>query len=208
MNSKKKWIIAICSLGVVALSAVIALVAVIAAFNATGDSAFTITYSAKNVNAAITAEYARVADTTDVSTIQYTKLEVTGTTDTTMTFSASDDTEEVTKSFKATATGIGKTEYIYIHYTIANTDTTGETTFKLTCDTAITTNKNLEIKYASTNTADTVWGDSIADLGIDSVTYSEDGSTTQHVWVRIAIANKTEGAQFDGAFKFNLVVNE
>ena len=77
MNSKKKFIIAMCSLGVVALSAVIALVAVIAAFNAsTTDGGFKITYSAKNVKATIAAEYKVMSDSEDTDAT-YTAIKTT-----------------------------------------------------------------------------------------------------------------------------------
>lgn len=198
MNSKKKFIIAICSLGVVALSAIVALVAVIAAFNAsTTDGGFNITYSAKNVKATVSAEY-------KVGANEYTAIKTTEDANQ-IVFTGSETDATVSKSFKAIdSISLGKNEYVYIHYTITNTDTTDGTTFSVTSSTDITTNTNLTVEYATSEEA-TQWKTSLAEVAnVASVA----NGTPLNVYVRISVTTKTQSATFDGKFNFTLAINE
>ena len=198
VNSKKKFVIAICSLGVVALSAVIALVAVIAAFNAkTTDGGFQVSYIAKNVEATIAAEY-------KVGSGAYTAIKTTDDANM-ITFTGAETDATVTKSFKAVEDiSLGKDDYMYIHYTITNTDTDGGTTFSVTSNSEVTTNTNLTIEYATSENSDT-WKTTLAEVAdVASVA----NGTPLNIYVRISVTTKTQSAAFDGEFNFTLAINE
>ena len=203
MNSKKKFIIALSTLGVVALGAIVALIAVIAAFNATTEGAFNVSYTAKNVQATVAAEYKVGA-----GTMQAIKASDGANV---ITFSNADEDEAVTKSFKSVpetedeAITIGKDEYMYIHYTITNTDTTGATSFKVAAQSTLATNaENLTVVYANSENAET-WEADLSDVvGTDSV----ENGTPLNIWVRISVTTKTKNASLTGNINFTLTVNE
>ena len=209
MNSKKKFIVAICSLGVVALGAIIALIAVIAAFNATTTGGFKITYSAKNVKATVAASYKVMPRTTDTpQDYSYTVIksgEGDSATDL-ITFSDDDTDSEITKSFNSVGSiALDKDEYMYIHYVITNTDTdtTNGPAFNVIADTEIT-KSNMTVEYASSE-GSTSWATSVD--GLIPAAGVKPGESID-IYVRIGVETLTSGASFDGSFNFQLVIVE
>ena len=153
MKAKKRYVIGFW----VAISLVVVLaigmVAVVAAFNATAESGFQITYSAgANVNAEITAKY-KVG-----SAAEQTVTTADGTNK--IVFDTSDTAETVTKSFNK-VTGVSMTrddDAVLITYTIANKDT--ENAVKLMASANTTTSTNLKFEYSIDNTT---WKENIND---------------------------------------------
>ena len=205
MSTKKKFIIAICAVGVVAISAIATLIAVLAAFNAkTTGGGFVISYSAKNVHATIAAEY-KIDDNNDETTENYTTIKTTDSEDL-ITFTGTEEDEEVTKSFnKIDDIKLGKNDTMYIHYTITNTDDSAlATTFSVTSAAAVTSD-NLTIEYSTSLEEGAEWKATLAEVA--DVASVENG-TPLNLYVRIYVTTKTKSATFDGSFNFTLTVNE
>lgn len=144
MTTKKKAIIALSAVGVLAVGVIVALVAVIAAFTANTTGNFTVTYTAINVKATVTAGYyVNEAEGTDVSAglspsdINFTTIQTTDNLDA-MVFDGSEEGETTTKAFK----NVGEVNIeeprgdqysaIYLHYTIRNDSTTNNMTMQIT----------------------------------------------------------------------------
>jgi len=198
VSTKKKFIIAICSVSVIAITLLASLIAVVASFNAkTVDGGFKVSYTAKNVHATIAAEY-------KIGSGSYNPIK-TSTGDDAIVFTGDETEENIEKSF-ATIDNvtIGKDDVVILHYTITNTDATSATSFKVVSSSNITTDTNVTVGYATSESAST-WEDSLADIAdVDSVAYG----TPLDLYVRIAVATKTKDATFNGQFNFELIVND
>lgn len=193
MSTKKKFIIALCAVSVVAVTLLASLIAVVASFNAkTTAGGFKVSYTAKNVNATIAAEYTKNDEAaTAIKTTEGENL---------ITFSNEDIDEEVTKSFAETDLTIGKDDVIVLHYTITNTATDGST-FRVVSHSSITTETNVNVKYSSNGST---WVDAITGLDeADSVAVG----TPLNLYIQISVATKTQPATFNGQFNFELIVN-
>lgn len=194
MSPKKKYILALSALGIVAVALIVAIVSVLAAFNATATNGIQVSYTAKNINATVTAGYATSTATT-VPTSGYTTITSGGATS--ITFSSADADETVTKSFDDIGeVTLTQDDYLYIKYTIQNTGTTSnsEAYILVTVTTSFTTNENLTIEYSNGGTS---WSTS---LGNQYVALG----TTADIYIRITVTTKTESATLDGSFNFNL----
>ncbi len=195
MSTKKKFIIALCAVSVVAVTLLASLIAVVATFNAkTTAGGFKVSYTAKNVHATIAAEYTKNSES---------PVTIKSGSDNLITFTGTEVEEEVTKSFDETNLTIGKDDVIVLHYTITNTDSTGATTFKVVSNstTAVSNSNNMTVKYSDDNAT---WVDSIGDLAdADSVAYG----TPLNLYIQISVATKTQSATFEGQFNFELIVN-
>lgn len=198
MKTKKKFIVALCSVSAVAVALLASLIIVFASFKTgTTDGGFDISYTAKNIKATIAAEY-QINDATP-TTIQTTdNLDL-------ITFTGDEEDEELTKSFKAVNNiTIGKNDYVLIHYTITNTDSTNAITFSVTGTSTITTEQNVKVEFATDKNAAT-WEDNILDIAdVDSVEYGN----PLELYVKISVDTKTQNASFKGAFNFSLDIND
>jgi len=197
VSTKKKFIIALCSVSVIAITLLASLIAVVASFNAkTVDGGFKVSYTAKNVHATISAEY-KINDE-DYNTIQ------TSDEANFITFTGEEEEDEVTKSFKTVDNvEIGKDDVVILHYTITNTDNSAATTFRVVSNSTITTSNNVTVGYATSEDAAT-WEDSLSDIAdVASVAYG----TPLDLYVKISVTQKTKDAIFDGKFNFELIVN-
>ena len=198
MSTKKKFIIALCAVSVVAVTLLASLIAVVASFNAkTTAGGFKVTYTAKNVHATISAEY-------KIGSGSYNPIKESTGADA-IVFTGSETNETVEKSF-ATINNvtIGKNDVVILHYTITNTDTSGNTTFKVVSNSNITADTNVTVGYATSESAST-WEDSLADIA-DVNTVTSDAPL--NLYIRIAVATKTQDATFDGQFNFELIIND
>ena len=195
MGTKKKFIIALISVSIIAVTLLASLIAVVASFNAkTTAGGFKVSYTAKNVQATIAAEY-------KVGNGSYTTIQTTDNLDM-MTFSGSETAETTEKSFKALDNiTLGNGESMYIHYIITNTD--ANSTFRVVSTSTITTSTNLTIAYATSESA-TTWEDSLSDIAdVSSVVYG----TPLNLYVKISINSATQDATFEGSFNFELIIN-
>ena len=194
MKSKKRYVVAFWIAASMVVILAVAMVAVMAAFNATANGGFNISYTAINVNASVTAKYKK---TTTVGSGSYTTIKTSDDQDT-MTFVAgekgSGGSTSVTKNFKTTNVTMEKGKALIIHYQIKNTASTSDAANEA-FSVAITDNfktlassNNLTVKYCTTeSTTDTAWKTSLAELGISSVS---DGATV-NIYVKVTITDET-----------------
>jgi hypothetical protein len=198
VGTKKKFIIALISVSIIAVTLLASLIAVVASFNAkTTAGGFKVSYTAKNVRATIAAEY-------KIGSGQYNTIQTTDNADL-ITFDGSETAETTEKSFKSLdSITLGQGESMYIHYTITNIDDSATpTTFRVVSTSTITTSTNLTIEYATSEGA-TTWEDSLSDIAdVASVTYG----TPLNLYVKISITTATQDATFEGSFNFELISN-
>ena len=194
MKAKKRYVIGFWIATSLVVALAIAMVAVIAAFNATGTSGFNISYTAINVNAEITAEY----KVNSVGSGSYTTIQTSDNANKmTFTSSESGDTTNhaVTKAFKTIDVSMVKDKDFIIHYCIKNTSSTTDSAneqFSVT----ITDNfkslaeaHNLTVKYCTTeSTTSSDWKANLSDLALSSVA---DGATI-NIYVKVSITDSTK----------------
>ncbi|MBQ3047732.1 MAG: hypothetical protein IJD48_01810 [Clostridia bacterium] len=196
MTQKKKITMAVVALVAVLLIAVTSVVLILAALNATVSSNITISYTAYNVDASITASY-QVSDGA-VETI-YVDAEKT---ESTLVFETTDETG-VTKAFQPSGSiEIGPEDVVVVHYVITNTDDTGVTDFSVSLEENV---ESINMKYEYCVTTDTASELTYSDTWTD-VEAVENG-TPLHVYVRVSILEDTQNATFDGTFNFTLTSN-
>lgn len=204
MKTNKKLVISFSIIIGVLIGVVVSLAAVLASFQGTSEGGFEISYSAKNVNAKITAAYKQVDSTTynyATNAGTYTTIQSAANGDF-IEFTAADTNASVTKNFKKVQNiAMAKNDYIFINYTIQNTDSAATpTNFTVSVNTNFTTSENLKIEYAATENA-TTWSNNITDV-INETTVSN--AAPLNLFVRISIETKTQQASFNGTFNFTL----
>ena len=208
MKTNKKLVISFSIIIGVLIGVVVSLAAVLASFQGSSEGGFEISYSAKNVNAKVTAAYKQVDSTTYDSATNpgaYTTIKSAADGDY-IEFNSSDTNASVTKNFKKVESiAMSKNDYIFINYTIQNTDASANpTSFKVGVNTNFTTSENLKIEYAATENA-TSWSNNITDV-INETTVTT--AAPLNLFVRISIDTKTQPASFNGSFNFTLSVIE
>ncbi len=220
MSTKKKIVIAICTMALVIVALVASLIGVIASFNATTSAGgFKISYTAKNVHATIKAEY-KVGTASESPA--YTTIKTTDGASI-MTFTGDETAETTTKSFDSINNiTMDKDDIMIIHYQITNTDTSRNTSFKVVLNSNITSNSNLSIQYTNNSEAVPDGGTQAVDDWYDSFNeintavggssgngyYNEvSGGSTVNLYIKIEIESKTQDATFDGSFNFELIIN-
>ena len=195
MNTKKKFIVALSSLGIVTVGVLVSLVAVLAAFTTNSLSGFQVSYTAVNVQAKISGTYALNGATAETITANEGAAQF-------IEFTYDDAEGTVTKNFDAIEdlTLAKENGSVVLHYTIENTAEDGST-FAV----AVTQNgtpSNLKVEYSKDN-AD--WSTDIATIQAASVA----ADAAHEVYVRITIVNNTQNASWENAgLNFKLTVNE
>jgi len=197
MTQKKKMTLAIVALVAVLLIAVTSVVLIMAALNATVKSNITISYTAYNVDASVEATY-QVSGQEAVTI--YTDAEKT---DSVLEFATS-EASGIEKSFQPTEEiKIEAEDTVVIHYIIKNTDTTGNTDFKVSLNETVNQSENIKYEYCITTdaTGELTYVDEWTD--VEAVAYNQ----PLHVFVRVSILEDTQNAKFDGSFSFKLEIN-
>ena len=194
MKSKKRWMIGFWVAASLVVVMAVAMVAVMAAFTATAQGGFEISYTAgANVQATITSTYQ--VGSGEVKTV--TTADATNK----LVFNTGDSDEYVEKTFnKMTGITMQKDDAVVITYTIKNDSTTAPV--KLTASSSISASNNLTIKYSKDNST---WKDSINDSAvIPSSGLSIAKEATQNIYIKITVTTKTADSNFNGDFNFNL----
>ena len=193
MNTKKKFIVALSSLGIVTVGVLVSLVAVLAAFTTNSLSGFQVSYTAVNVQAKISGTYALNGG--EAQTIKAGAANF-------IEFTYNDAEGTVTKNFDAIEElKLAKENgSVVLHYTIQNT-ATDNSKFAVEV-TQNGTPSNLKVEY-STDNAD--WSTDIATIQAASVA----ADAAHEVYVRITIANNTQNASWENAgLNFKLTIND
>lgn len=203
MKTNKKLVISFSIIIGVLIGVVVSLAAVLASFQGSSEGGFEISYSAKNVNAKVTAAYKQVDSTTynfATNAGAYTTIQ-SAANGNYIEFNSSDTNASVTKNFKKVENiAMSKNDYIFINYTIQNTDAAATpTNIKVSVNTNFTS-ENLVIEYAASENA-TTWSSNITDV-INETTVTT--AAPLNLFVRIAIETKTQPASFNGSFNFTL----
>lgn len=184
MSKQKKTIIALSSVCSVVAIALITVVSVWAATSQTVTSTLTITYSAKNVSATVTAEYKLEGDTT------YTTLGSTS-------FLPKDASG--TKSLqKDDALALTDTKsYAIFKYTFTND---GDNSFKVALNETEVTKSNVTVTFASADVTD-------EPASITGTTFAEAtvaGHATIYAYVKVAVTDLASSANYTGTLNWVL----
>ena len=225
MTAKKKFIIAISSLASVAIAGVIALVVVIASFNAnvTGGG-FTINFTAYDIDATVTAGYYIGSRNTNDGLIQevynatYTTIQTTDNEDV-MTFVGDNNSE--TKAFKTTNLNLGRDKALYIKYTVTNNRPSEDVAFSCVASFA-TTCQNASVYVEDDGAYESrpqgVWfavsnGSNLVasfrgDQSFILRDYSDNGfavGSSYTMYIKICPTDQTKDFNFDGSFNMTLI---
>ena len=226
MKTKNKLIIAFSALGVITLGGIIALIAVIASFNANVDTGgFNISYTAYDLDASVTASYYVGPDMT--SEEFYNSIYASGDGSLFTTIQTSDgksvmeflgeDGKSETKDFSNTEISIGRKEAFYVKYTITNYSIRTNCVITGLCNFG-ENNKNASVYhyYYEPNGAPVdPWVEITAadpslltylgsSLVIDYEGEYVDGLPVV-LYYKIVATNPTKDMNFDGSFDFTLV---
>lgn len=208
MKAKTKIIIAFTLVGVIALGALVALIVVVASFNATGDAGFRVSYEALHVEAEVSMGYLVTSkDTNDPNSLTYTTA--TAGSDEKLTFSSSDQSKTVSKSFDMMdEIKLTKAEYLYLKYTFKHTGTAtnSENYLNITLNNTFTELNNIKIDYFLYNPTLTTanwWM-----TGVNGLTVTRDGDNECVLFARIYVDNILQDALLDGAFVFSMTTSE
>ena len=127
MKNRKKFILALSSLGVMVVVAFVSVAVVLSAIFTTVSHKFTITYSAKAVNADVSVAYkAEVYDDAEANGTKYT--EVKAGDKTTLSFRKTEQND--TGSFAdVTNNNVSFNQFYVVRYTITNVNETGSSDF-------------------------------------------------------------------------------
>ena len=197
MNTKKKFIVALSSLGIVTVGVLVSLVAVLAAFTTNSLSGFQVSYTAVNVQAKISGTYAlngTAAQTIKANSGAAEFIEF-GYADNDASGVATKNFDEITGLALAKENGS-----VVLHYTIENTATDGST-FAVDV-TQNGTPTNLKVEYSTNNTN---WSEDITTIESASVSAAD----AHEVYVRITIVNNTQNASWENAgLSFQLTIND
>ena len=228
MKTKNKFIIACCSIGVIALGGIIALIAVIASFNAkvTGGG-IRMSYTAYDIDASITAEYYVGADMTaqefmidgviQIPDNAFTIIQTSDNKD--LIEFLGEDGKSETKSFKDVDVTVGRKQAIYIKYTITNLSVRSTCLVSGICRFGENT-KNASVyaynlEYVDNTPPNGFWSESTTEDPILK-NYFEDTFTLNPVstlghysvatlYIKIVPTVPTKDMTFDGSFDFTLV---
>ena len=202
MKSKKRYVIAfwIAASMVVALG--IGMVAVLAAFTATAEGGFSVTYSATNVKASITATY----DVFEVDDATYatkaSNYDASGKTLSktigSVSFGDSNTSESAEGSLGTVSNfNINKKNIIIMKYSITNS---GSAKILLSySDDSATTGSNVTVRYSTNGKT---WATSTAGIPAEI-----NASETVDIFVNVSITNRTQTATLNATkFTINLGV--
>lgn len=197
MSSKKKFIIALCSVAVVAVGALVALVAVLASFTATANSGnINISYTAINVKATISASYGYTDATGTV--IKCGDADV-------MVFTGEESDATTSQNFAGVTYNFTRENNdIYLKYEITNDDTAAN------CSLALNPNlsaENVTVTYKVTGAVEADMEDYGAFPSSVSIAKKEgETASTCTVMVRIHMDNATKDVTLSGSLQFILQV--
>ena len=204
MKSKKRYVIAFWIAASLVVALGIGMVAVLAAFEATtSGGSFSVSYTAYHVNAEITAAYKEPNDA------DYTNLNVSGTSNSTMTFNSSDTGSPATKAFDNGPRDVKFTrsyKVMVLRYTVKNT---GSAAIKINKTIVENPKENVTIEYASSNglssiptTDPTSWQTS-ANTALADGTEIAAGKILVF-YVQITLTSDTAPANYTGSYNFAL----
>ena len=199
MNSKKKFITALCSVAFVAVGAIVALVAVLASFTANVNSGnINITYTATNVKATITASYG-------YTEAVGTAIELENSSDTSMVFTGNEATATTSQNFKGVTYNFTREENdIYIKYEITNDDTAADCSLTLNPN---LTADNVTVTYKVTGAiAEDMTEYGAFPTGLKIAKKVGETASTCTVMVKIHMDNATKDVTLNGALQFILQV--
>lgn len=124
MTTKKKWIIAFSTLGVFAIAGIIALIAVLAAFTATTESGFNVSFTTYGGSIRVDAGYyidtnlgIDAAALTEMENATYTTIQTMDNEDV-MEVWAEDESSGATKSFKKPEVALEQGQVLCIRYRV------------------------------------------------------------------------------------------
>ena len=128
MKSKTKYILAISIVGVICLSMILGLVAIVSSLRTSSSSSFKILYKAHNVYAKVSASYTIYEPEIFENDINITGVPTSWTTSTAngsdyINFDASDNAETVTKSFDGIDIELVRNQHFLFKYTFEHTGT-------------------------------------------------------------------------------------
>ena len=184
MQKQKKAIIALSSVCVVFLVALITVVSIWAATSQTVSNQLTVRYTATNVAVTVSA-HSKLGD--DGS------YEAIGSA---VTFEATDSSKTETITAKE-ITLTDDNNYVVFRYTFVNN---GSNTIYATINTnAVSTTDNVTVTYAtgSASTNDTITGGSLAEITIA-------GNTTVYAFIKVAVTDQASDALYSGTLSWNL----
>lgn len=188
MNSKKKFIILLASISLVAVASIIALVTVLASFNAKVSGDINISYTASNVKATISASYGYTEEVGNVVK--------TSDGETQMVFTGEEDQETTAQNFEGITANFERDKTtIYVKYTIKNDNSSSSC--KLTSNNTLSdSNNNVTITFK----VDSGEYGAFPEL----VTITEGGECV--VFVKIQMNNNTKNVSLTGGINFILQV--
>jgi len=189
MTSKKKLIIAITSLSLVAFVAVISIVLVLAALNATVTSGITIKYTAYNIDAEIYGAYISTGwDREENLYVDEAK------TKTMLEFNPTEKSG-IEKSFQPTGdVELGPNEKFIILYMIKNRDQTNPLYLVPESNFLELENFDIEMHISSTQLSDPIEGE-YNNIDLPEYTIAPNGYL--YVYIRAAVEKDTVDAVFD-----------
>jgi len=201
METNKKFIISLTAVAVVAVAAIVSLVVVLAAFTVTTTNDFKISYTAKGVEATVTAQY-KLASVTDGSG-SYTIIQ-SSAGENSIAFDRQATGTSITQSFKALSNvQITKDKFFVLKYTIANTS--GDVAISVAVDIPGTPdNFTRGYVYSSTSTDPTTKAPASITTTDTFATQTIAAGGTGYIYVVFAIANTDIDASFEGTSTWTL----
>lgn len=200
MKAKGKFIIAISAFGVIIVGLVVALVAVLASFNATAENGLKVSYTATNVCATVTASYVIVDDLSQLPAQEsgYNTI-ITSNGASSIIFDSNDSAESVTKNFDdIPEIELGKDQVFHFIYSITNNEAGNNAYANInpTLTTSFSKNSNIKIEYKIINW-DEDWTTTLSPFTIKA-------NEQFFIRVRIYVETKTQDANLDGTFNWTL----
>ncbi|MBR7091001.1 MAG: hypothetical protein IKC79_00940 [Clostridia bacterium] len=201
MDTKRKLIISLASVGVVAIVAIVSLVIVLAAFTTTINNQFSVSYTANGVACTITAEY-RVANVGETNAGSYTNLG-------SVTFGGKETGDAATKTItQLSQQTISKDQYFVIRYKIANTATNSVPMTLSLGNSTSTTSTNCTIKYAySTSDISTNLATNGSSFSTSLSGKSIAKNVTGYAFILIQVTNFDVDAAYSGTVNWTLAAS-
>lgn len=226
MKTKNKFIIACSILGTITLGGIIALIAVIAAFNTKVEGGgFKVSYTAYDLDASVYSAYyiGEDYDAQSFSTYYgqlvdpyYSSPELSFTSIGGLTFLGEDGKSE-TKSFEETDVTIGRKQACYLKYKIVNTSYRANCLISGVCNWGENNNNVSVYYYKYTGDAGYIWQEITVDAPslvggatIDMISNTDEESAYLNATTlvyKIVATVPTKDMNFDASFDFTLVVD-
>ena len=218
MTTKKKWIIAFSTLGVFTIAGIIALIAVLAAFTATTESGFNVSFTTYGGSIRVDAGYyidtnlgTDAAALTEMKNATYTTIQTMDNEDV-MEVWAEEESSGTTKSFKKPEVVLEQGQVLCIRYrvTLLGSDATyseiyGTHTFSNDNENAcvyIGGGSETAFKNITNSTSPFATVDGEYTLGWQPILMNI--GETFEIYIKIFAENQTRSMYYDGAFDFTV----